>query len=152
MIKKSLFYKNVYYKIVNLFSCSSNSLQIFFINPTFFNFLNFFLLQILLLLSKIRQKHINKKRQNPYQDITSGFTSANALYSSQKISKASTLSQVDADPTSNIVSSSQMSSKIQEKLNFYRQKAVVFNTEKSTRIWMKNFVKNTIILHHLKKY
>ncbi len=43
----------------------------------------------------MRQKHINKKRQNSYQDITSGFTSASALYSSQKISKASTLSQVD---------------------------------------------------------
>ena len=32
-----------------------------------------------------------------------------------------------------------MSSKIQEKLNFYRQKAVVFNTEKSTRIWINQF-------------
>src|SRR6266540_6335378 len=88
----------------------------------------------------MRQKHINKKRQNPYQDITSGFTSASTLYSSQKISKASTLSHIDiANPTSNIASSSQMSSKIQEKLNFYHQKAVVFNTEKLMRIWINQF-------------
>ena len=32
-----------------------------------------------------------------------------------------------------------MSSKIQEKLNFYHQKAVVFNTEKSTKIWINQF-------------
>src|SRR6266540_3151257 len=66
-------------KVVDLFSHSSTPSKKFFINPTLFNFLIFFfLLQSFLLLSKMR-----------YQDI-----SASTLYSSQKISKASTLFQV----------------------------------------------------------
>ena len=119
-------------KVVDLFSRSSTFSTFsknFIINPALFNFSNFFLLQSFLLLSKMRQKHINKKGQKLYQDITSGFTSASALYSSQKILKPSTLSQVDITDISDysnksntcqnsinisiIVSSPQVSSEIQ---------------------------------------
>nr|CAG8592716.1 13536_t:CDS:2 [Entrophospora candida] len=40
---------------------------------------------------------------------------------------------------SNTISSQQAPSEIYEKLDFYRQKAIVANTEKSTRNWVTKF-------------
>jgi len=109
-----------------------------------FNFSNFFFYYKAFFYYQKCVKNISIKI---IKILTSGFTNASALYSSQRVSKASTLSQVDiADSISddypnksntwqnsinisNLVSSPRVSSQIQEKLNFYRQKAVVFNTE-----------------------
>ncbi len=79
-------------KVVDLFSRSS-TLQKFFINPALFNFSIFFFYYKAFFIIK------------NYQDITFSFTSASTLYSFQKISRASTLSQVDiVDFISNVYS------------------------------------------------
>ena len=74
------------------------------------------------------QKH--KKKPQELQVFRPVFTSAKNL----KVT-ASTLAQVDPIPqnTSNPTSS------LKEKLDFYRQKAKVPNTEKSTRNWIIQF-------------
>jgi len=103
-------------------------------------FQKIFLLQSFLSLSIKNVKNLIKIL------ITSGFTSASAFYSSQKISKHSTLSQVDitdsiSDDYSNKSNTCQSSINISNIVSspqvLYLKKAVVFNTEKSTQIYNK---------------
>ena len=75
------------------------------------------------------QEHANKEHKtfNPV------FTSASTFYHFQKASEVTTSIQDTLKPTSPQIS------EIQEKLDFYRQKAMVPNTERSTRNWVGKF-------------
>ena len=77
------------------------------------------------------QIHTNKKQQR--QEFQPVFTNASSFLS-QKAPEAST-STLPVDS----ISLQQESSEIYKKLNFYRQKAMVPNTEKSTRNWIAKF-------------
>ena len=84
------------------------------------------------LFNKNASNSTNKKQQGPKQAFQPIFTNASLLLS-QKVSKAS----ISTLPVDSI--SLQESSEIYKKLDFYRQKAMVPNTEKSTRNWIAKF-------------
>lgn len=79
------------------------------------------------------QKRANKE-QRLHKSFNPVFTNASTFYHSQKIPEITTSIQDTLNP-----SSSPQISEIQEKLNFYRQKAMVPNTERSTRNWVAKF-------------
>ena len=79
------------------------------------------------------QKRANKE-QRLHKTFNPVFTNASTFYHSQKIPEITTSIQDTLNP-----SSSSQISEIQEKLNFYRQKAMVPNTERSTRNWIAKF-------------
>ena len=77
------------------------------------------------------QIHTNKKQQR--QEFQPVFTNASSFLSQKAPEDSTSTLPVDS------ISLQQESSEIYKKLNFYRQKAMVPNTEKSTRNWIAKF-------------
>ncbi|CAG8518507.1 4242_t:CDS:1, partial [Dentiscutata heterogama] len=81
--------------------------------------------------SFLKMPNRRQKKKDFHNTVVPIFTSART-YTPESISEESTSSVLNSD-------TSTPRSEIEQKLDFYRKKAAVYNMEKSTQNWMKKY-------------